>query len=157
MNRDEVIAMLGEDTVAQGEALIGKSIEDFTIDDLQRCVDTLNANTAAAGAEINVLQPGDDLPQSREQDGNSLFADEEFVITLPAFLEVQPGSFKALEVCLRREIESEIRWLNARAEMLAEELAEKPSPSIELAMEIGELIDRAKSLDWYLEKQAGDG
>lgn len=40
----------------RSEALIGKSIGDFTIDDLQRCIDTLNAEVAAAQAEVDALQ-----------------------------------------------------------------------------------------------------
>jgi len=40
----------------RSKALIGKSIGDFTIDDLQRCIDTLNAEVAAAQAEVDALQ-----------------------------------------------------------------------------------------------------
>jgi hypothetical protein len=56
MNREQLIAMLGEDTVARGEALIGKPIGDFTIDDLQRCIDTLNAEAVASEAEVAELR-----------------------------------------------------------------------------------------------------
>ena len=40
MDRDEIIALFGESTVADTEALIGKSIEELTTDDLQRVIDT---------------------------------------------------------------------------------------------------------------------
>lgn len=40
MNRDEIVAWFGESTVADAEALIGKSIEELTTDDLQRVIDT---------------------------------------------------------------------------------------------------------------------
>jgi hypothetical protein len=39
-NRDEIVAWFGESTVADAEALIGKSIEEFAADDLQRVIDT---------------------------------------------------------------------------------------------------------------------
>ncbi|GAB7141757.1 hypothetical protein [Mycobacterium riyadhense] len=77
--------------------------------------------------------------------------DGEFAITLPGFLEVEPGNFKPLETCLRREIESEIRWLTAQAEVIQEELP--PHPSRDQLEQLGDLVFRAKSLDWYLENQ----
>jgi hypothetical protein len=40
MNRDEIAAWFGESTVADAEALLGKSIEELTTDDLQRVIDT---------------------------------------------------------------------------------------------------------------------
>jgi hypothetical protein len=40
VNRDEVVAWFGESTVADAEALIGKSIEELATDDLQRVIDT---------------------------------------------------------------------------------------------------------------------
>jgi hypothetical protein len=40
VNRDEIVAWFGESTVADAEALIGKSIEEFATDDLQRVIDT---------------------------------------------------------------------------------------------------------------------
>ena len=40
MNRDEIVAWFGESTVADAEALIGKSFEEFATDDLQRVIDT---------------------------------------------------------------------------------------------------------------------
>ncbi len=40
MNRDEIVAWFGESTVADAEALIGKSVEELTTDDLQRVIDT---------------------------------------------------------------------------------------------------------------------
>jgi hypothetical protein len=40
MNRDAIVAWFGESTAADVEALIGKSVEEFTTDDLQRVIDT---------------------------------------------------------------------------------------------------------------------
>ena len=40
MNRDEIVAWFGESTVADAEALIGKSIEELATDDLQRVIAT---------------------------------------------------------------------------------------------------------------------
>jgi hypothetical protein len=40
VNRDEIVAWFGESTVADAEALIGKSIEELATDDLQRVIDT---------------------------------------------------------------------------------------------------------------------
>jgi hypothetical protein len=40
MNRDEIVAWFGESTAADAEALIGKSIEELSTDDLQRVIDT---------------------------------------------------------------------------------------------------------------------
>ena len=54
-NRDEIVALFGESTVADAEALIGKSFDEFTTDDLQRVIDTLHAE-----AEIGTWQPGGD-------------------------------------------------------------------------------------------------
>ena len=60
MNRDEIVAWFGESTVADAEALIGKSFEEFTTDDLQRVLDTLNAEIGVAEAEIGTWQPAGD-------------------------------------------------------------------------------------------------
>jgi len=60
MKRDEIAAWFGESTVADAEALIGKSFEEFTTDDLQRVIDTLHAEIGAAEAEIGTWQPGGD-------------------------------------------------------------------------------------------------
>jgi hypothetical protein len=52
-SRDQIVALLGgEDVTASAEALIGKSILDFTHDDLQRVIDTRNAEIAVTEAEI---------------------------------------------------------------------------------------------------------
>jgi len=56
MKRDEVVTWFGESTVADAEALIGKSFEEFTADDLQRVLDTLHGETGAAEAEIDALK-----------------------------------------------------------------------------------------------------
>jgi hypothetical protein len=40
VNRDEIVAWFGESTVADAEALIGKSIEELATDDLQRVIAT---------------------------------------------------------------------------------------------------------------------
>jgi hypothetical protein len=56
MNRDQIVAWFGESTVADAEALIGKSIEEFTTDDLQRAIDRLRAEIAAAEKEIDAIK-----------------------------------------------------------------------------------------------------
>jgi hypothetical protein len=56
MNRDEIVAWIGESTVRDAEGLIGKSIEEFTTDDLQRVIDTLHEEIGAAEAQIDALE-----------------------------------------------------------------------------------------------------
>ena len=56
MNRDQIVAWFGESTAADAEALIGKSIEEFTTDDLQRVLDTLHTEIGAAEAEIDAIK-----------------------------------------------------------------------------------------------------
>jgi hypothetical protein len=64
MKRDEIVTWFGESTVADAEALIGKSFEEFTADDLQRVLDTLHGEIGAAEPRSG---PGSREETSHEQ------------------------------------------------------------------------------------------
>jgi hypothetical protein len=56
MNREQIVAVMGEDTVSRDEALIGKAFGEFTRDDVQRCIDSAAAQIEDAQADIDIAQ-----------------------------------------------------------------------------------------------------